>query len=105
MKSVMDKRVTADGAEKDDKMYSKEGKELKPIEPRDAKELRLIEEMMEKYPSLDFLMCMLLIQATPEQLDKIKNNTEERKLDTSCVIKQDFYVDEEINNLNNLVIT
>jgi hypothetical protein len=50
-------------------------------------------------------MCLLLIQATPEQLEKIAKNPKKRQLNTSTTLKQDFYVEEEIKDLNNLVIS
>tara|TARA_R100000951_G_scaffold85070_1_gene72784 strand:+ start:2361 stop:2663 length:303 start_codon:yes stop_codon:yes gene_type:complete len=93
--SVLDKRIPVEGCEKDDKMYNAEGKELKPIQPRDAKELKQIEEMMAKYPQLDFLMCMLLLQAKKEELQEITNNPPERQLNTSCTIKQNFFPEEK----------
>jgi len=93
--SVLDKRIPIEGSKDDDKMYNAEGKELKPIQPRDAKELKQIEEMMSKYPQLDFLMCMLLIQAKEEELQEIINNPPKRQLDTSCTIKQDFFPEEK----------
>ncbi len=102
--SVLDKRIPVEGCEVDDKMYNAEGRELKPIEPRSPKELKQIEEMMGKYPQLDFLMCMLLLQATEEELHEIINNPPKRQLDTSCTIKQDFFVEEKAQTFENLVI-
>jgi len=32
-------------------------------------------------------------------------NPKKRELNTSTILKQDFYVDEEIKDLNNLVIS
>lgn len=93
--SVLDKRISVEGSGNDDKMCNAEGKELKPIQPRDAKELKQIEEMMDKYPQLDFLMCMLLLQAKEEELKEIIKNPPERQLNTSCTIKQDFFPEEK----------
>ena len=90
MTSVLDKRVQVEGALKDDKVYNKEEKQ--------------IEEMMQRYPQLDFLMCLLLIQATSEELEEITKNPKPRQLDTSTIIKQDFYPEEQ-PNLNTLVIS
>ncbi len=53
MTSVLDKRVDVEGAIKDEKVYNEEGKELKPIVPKNSKEEKQIEEMMEKYTQLD----------------------------------------------------
>ena len=100
--SVLDKRTIVDGAIKDDKMYNAEGKELKPIAPKNKKELRQIEELMEKYPNIDYLMALLLVQATPEELEELTKNPIKKQLDTSTVIKQDFYPDKI--NLENLII-
>jgi len=100
--SVLDKRTIVDGAITDDKMYNAEGKELKPIAPKNKKELRQIEELMEKYPNIDYLMALLLVQATPEELEELTKNPIKKQLDTSVVIKQDFYPDKI--NLENLTI-
>ena len=105
MNSILDKTIDVEGAIKEDKCYNAEGKELKPIAPRSNQELKQIEKMMEEYPNLDYLMCLLLIQATPEQLEKKLKNPKKRQLNTSTILKQDFYVDEEIKDLNNLVIS
>lgn len=105
MNSILDKTIEVEGAIKDDKYYNAEGKELKPIAPRSIQELKQIEKMMDEYPNLDYLMCLLLIQATPEQLEKIAKNPKKRQLNTSTILKQDFYVEEEIKDLNNLVIS
>ena len=104
MTSVLDKRVHVEGALKDDKVYNEEGRELKPIAPKNNKEEKQIEEMMQRYPQLDYLMCLLLIQATSEELEEITKNPKPRQLDTSTIIKQDFYPEEQ-QNLNNLVIS
>jgi hypothetical protein len=104
MTSVLDKRVQVEGALKDDKVYNEEGRELKPIAPKNNKEEKQIEEMMQRYPQLDYLMCLLLIQATSEELEEITKNPKPRQLDTSTIIKQDFYPEEQ-PNLNNLVIS
>ncbi len=104
MTSVLDKRVNVEGAITDDKVYNEDGKQLKPIAPKNHKEEKQIEEMMQKYPQLDYLMCLLLIQATQEELEEITKNPKPRQLDTSTIIKQDFYLEEE-PNLNNLVIS
>jgi len=95
--SVLDKRIDVEGALKEDKMYNADGKELTPIEPRNIKELKQVEELMDKYPSIDYLMALLLVQATPEELEELTKNPVKRQLNTSCVIKQDFYPDENLN--------
>ena len=104
MTSVLDKRVEVEGALKDDKVYGDKGQVLKPIVPKNNKEEKQIEEMMQRYPQLDYLMCLLLIQATSEELEEITKNPKPRQLDTSTIIKQDFYPEEQ-PNLNNLVIS
>ena len=101
--SVLDKRIDVEGALKDDKVYNADGKELTPIEPRNIKELKQIEELMEKYPNIDYLMALLLVQATPEELEELTKNPKKRELDTTTIIKQDFYPDEKLN-LENLII-
>ena len=101
--SLLDKRCDVEGAVKDDKMYNADGKELKPIEPRNIKELKQVEELMEKYPSIDYLMALLLVQATPEELEELTKNPIKKQLDSSTIIKQDFYPEEKIN-LENLII-
>ncbi len=106
MSDVLDKRIIADGAETDDVMYSKDGKILTPIAPKNITEAKLVDEMMSKYPNLDYLICLLLIQATPEELDNLTKNPPKRQLNTSTIIKQDFFLDNEPKeNTNNLVIT
>ena len=104
MTSVLDKRVNVEGAITDDIVRGDKGQILKPIAPKNHKEEKQIEEMMQKYPQLDYLMCLLLIQATPKELEEITKNPKPRQLDTSTIIKQDFYLEEE-PNLNNLVIS
>jgi len=101
----MDKRIIADGAMTDDVMYSKDGKILTPIAPKNITEAKLVDEMLVKYPHLDYLMCLLLIQAKPEELDNLTKNPPTRQLNTSTIIKQDFFLDEPKENTNNLVIT
>ena len=101
--SVLDKRCDIEGAIKDEKVYNDEGKELTPIAPKNQKELRQIEELMEKYPNIDYLMALLLVQATPEELEELIKNPIKRQLDSSTIIKQDFYPDEKLN-LENLII-
>jgi len=105
MSDVLDKRIIADGALTDDVMYSKDGKILTPIAPKNIKEAKLVDEMLVKYPQLDYLICLLLIQATPEELDNLTKNPPKRQLNTSTIIKQDFFLDEPKENTNNLVIT
>lgn len=105
MSDVLDKRIIADGALTDDVMYSKDGKILTPIAPKNITEAKLVDEMMSKYPNLDYLICLLLIQATPEELDNLTKNPPTRQLNTSTIIKQDFFFDEPKENTNNLVIT
>lgn len=105
MNNVLNKTIDVEGAIKDEVVYGDKGQILKPIAPRSTQELKQIEKMMEEYPNLDYLMCLLLIQATPEQLEKITKNSKKRELNTSTIIKQDFYIDEEIKDLNNLVIS
>ncbi|MCP4524462.1 MAG: hypothetical protein GY833_00920, partial [Aestuariibacter sp.] len=56
MTSVLDKRVEVEGALKDDKVYGDKGQVLKPILPKNNKEEKQIEEMMQRYPQLDYLM-------------------------------------------------
>jgi len=101
--SVLDKRIDVENAIKEDKMYNADGKELKPIEPRNIKELKQVEELMDKYPSIDYLMALLLVQATPEELEELTKNPVKRQLNTSCVIKQDFYLDENLNLENKTI--
>jgi len=105
MSDVLDKRIIADGALTDDVMYSKDGKILTPIAPKNIKEAKLVDEMLVKYPQLDYLICLLLIQATPEELDELTKAPIKRQLNTSTIIKQDFFLDEPKENTNNLVIT
>ena len=51
-------------------------------------------------------MCLLLIQATPEELNELTKNPKKRELNTSTIIKQDFYLEEpKKENTDNLVIT
>ena len=102
--SVLDKRIDMEGAVKDDKVYNAEGRELKPIEPRNTKELKQIEELMQKHPNIDYLMALLLVQATPEELEELTKNPKKRELDTTTIIKQNFYPDDENLNLENLII-
>ena len=105
--NTLDKRIPVDGAIKDDVVYNEQGKPLKPIAPRNIKEEKMIDEMMLKYPSLDYLMCLLLIQAKPEELAELTKNPKPRQLDTSTIIKQDFFPDESTtieNKIDNLVI-
>jgi len=102
----MDKRIIADGALIDDVVYGDKGQILKPIAPKNITEAKLVDEMMSKYPHLDYLMCLLLIQSTPEELDNLTKNPPKRQLNTSTIIKQDFFLDNEPKeNTNNLVIT
>mgnify|MGYP001067320953 CR=1 FL=1 len=54
--------------------------------------------------NLDYLMCLLLVQATEEELQEIITTAKPRQLDTSTIIKQDFYPEEQ-PNLNTLVIS
>ncbi len=71
MNNVLNKTIDVEGAIKDEVVYGDKGQILKPIAPRSNQELKQIEKMMEEYPNLDYLMCLLLIQATPEQLEKL----------------------------------
>lgn len=106
MSDVMDKRITANGAMTDDVMYGDKGQVLTPICPKNITEAKLVDEMLIKYPHLDYLMCLLLIQATPEELDELTKYPPKRQLNTSTIIKQDFFLDEQQKeNTNNLVIT
>lgn len=105
MSDVLDKRIIADGALIDDVVYGDKGQILKPIAPKNITEAKLVDEMMSKYPNLDYLICLLLIQATPEELDNLTKNPPKRQLNTSTIIKQDFFLDEPKENTNNLVIT
>ena len=82
---------------KDDKVYGDKGQVLKPISPKNHKEEKQIEEMMQRYPQLDYLMCLLLIQASKEELEEIKKNPKPRQLDTTTTIKQNFYPEEQLN--------
>lgn len=63
---------------------------------------------MASYPNLDYLMCLLLIQATEEELQEIITTAKPRQLDSSTIIKQDFLLPEEDKEeepkINNLVI-
>ena len=107
MSDVLDKRINAEGAETEDIVYGDEGQILKPIAPKNITEAKLVDEMMAKYPHLDYLMCLLLIQASPEELDELTKYPPKRQLNTSTIIKQDFFLDEQQQkeNTNNLVIT
>jgi len=53
-------------------------------------------------------MCLLLVQATDEELQELITTAKPRQLDTSTVIKQDFLLPEEDKEeepkINNLVI-
>ena len=64
--------------------------------------------MMARYPNLDYLMCLLLVQATEEELQELITTAKPRQLDTSTIIKQDFLLPEEDKEeepeINNLVI-
>lgn len=104
MTNILDKRISVEGAETDDIVYGDKGQILKPIAPKNYKEEKQLDEMMKKHPNLDYLMCLLLIQAKEEELEEIIKNAKPRQLDTSTIIKQDFYINEE-PNLNNLVIS
>lgn len=105
--SVLDKRIEVEGAIKEDVVYGDKGQILKPIAPRNHKEAKQIDEMMERYPSLDYLMCLLLIQAKPEELEELIKNPPKRELDKTTIIKQDFFLDEPKlieDKIDNLVI-
>lgn len=105
MSDVLDKRINAEGAEIEDIVYGDKGQVLTPICPKNITEAKLVDEMLIKYPHLDYLMCLLLIQASPEELDELTKYPPKRQLNTSTIIKQDFFLDEPKENTNNLVIT
>ena len=106
MSAVIDKRINVDGVEPDDVVYNEKGKVLTPIAPKNITEAKMVDDMLDKYPELDYLMCLLLIQATPEELNELTKNPKKRELNTSTIIKQDFYLEEpKKENTDNLVIT
>ena len=96
--NIIDKRVAVEGAITDDVMYGDRGQVLHPIKAKNMEEERKIDEMMARYPNLDYLMCLLLIQATDEELQKIITTTKPRQLDTTTIIKQDFLIPIEEEN-------
>jgi len=105
--NIIDKRVNVEGADTDVVVYGDKGQILKPIKANSIEEEKKIDELMSRYPNLDYLMCLLLVQATDEELEKIKQTAKPRQLDTSCIIKQDFLLPEEEKEelkINNLVI-
>tara|TARA_R110000822_G_scaffold228426_4_gene360871 strand:- start:347 stop:637 length:291 start_codon:yes stop_codon:yes gene_type:complete len=95
---MIDNRIEVEGAKTDDVVYGDKGQILKPIQPRNLKEARQVEEMQDKYPHLDYLMCLLLLQASPEELETITKNPIKRKMDSSQIVKQDFYGDNTLVN-------
>lgn len=106
--NTLDKRVLVEGAITDDVTYGDKGQILKPIKANSIAEERKIDEMMARYPNLDYLMCLLLVQATDEELQELITTAKPRQLDTSTIIKQDFLLPEEDKEeepeINNLVI-
>tara|TARA_R110000765_G_C18772778_1_gene590380 strand:- start:294 stop:620 length:327 start_codon:yes stop_codon:yes gene_type:complete len=106
--NTLDKRVLVEGAITDDVTYGDKGQILKPIKANSIAEERKIDELMSRYPNLDYLMCLLLVQATDEELQELITTAKPRQLDTSTIIKQDFLLPEEDKEeepkINNLVI-
>lgn len=106
--NTLDKRVLVEGAITDDVTYGDKGQILKPIKANSIAEEKKIDELMARYPNLDYLMCLLLVQATDEELQEIITTAKPRQLDTSTIIKQDFLLPEEDKEeepeINNLVI-
>lgn len=106
--NTLDKRVLVEGAITDDVTYGDKGQILKPIKANSIAEERKIDELMARYPNLDYLMCLLLVQATDEELQELITTAKPRQLDTSTIIKQDFLLPEEDKEeepeINNLVI-
>lgn len=106
--NTLDKRVPVEGAIKDDVVYGDKGQILTPIKAKNMEEERKIDEMMARYPNLDYLMCLLLVQATDEELQKLITTAKPRQLDTTTILKQDFLLPIEENKeelkINNLVI-
>tara|TARA_B100000965_G_scaffold403440_1_gene431511 strand:+ start:123 stop:356 length:234 start_codon:yes stop_codon:yes gene_type:complete len=66
---------------------------LKPLEP-DAVEKIKIEQLLEHNPRLDYLMALLLVKSSDEDLDKIiKDTTFKKSLNnTSNIIKDAFTI-------------
>jgi len=106
--NTLDKRVLVEGAITDDVTYGDKGQILKPIKANSIAEEKKIDELMARYPNLDYLMCLLLVQATDEELQEIITTAKPRQLDSSTIIKQDFLLPEEDKEeepeINNLVI-
>jgi hypothetical protein len=106
--NILDKRVHVEGAITDEVTYGDKGQILKPIKANSIAEERKIDELMARYPNLDYLMCLLLVQATEEELQEIITTAKPRQLDSSTIIKQDFLLPEEDKEeepkINNLVI-
>lgn len=106
--NTLDKRVLVEGAITDDVTYGDKGQILKPIKANSIAEEKKIDELMARYPNLDYLMCLLLVQATDEELQELITTAKPRQLDTSTIIKQDFLLPEEDKEeepkINNLVI-
>ena len=96
--NIIDKRVAVEGAITDDVMYGDKGQVLTPIKAKNMEEENKIQELMSRYPNLDHLMCLLLVQATNEEIEKIITTTKPRQLDTTTIIKQDFLVPIEEEN-------
>ena len=71
----------------DDKIWN----DMKPIEA-DAVEKRKIDELMRYNPKLDYLMALMLIKASDEDLEKIAKQKKERPVpNTSTIIEDAFY--------------
>jgi len=69
--------------------YDEEGNELKPFKANKKEEL-MIKELLNKYPNLDYLMALVLIRASPEELEQITNGVPEYRPTTSEVIPNAF---------------
>lgn len=98
--SFLDRRIKVEGCKEEPKVYNKEGKELTPIQPNNIEESNKIDELMARYPSLDYLMCLLLVQSTKEELDNIIKNPPKREMEKTTVIKQDFFIDDKLENID-----
>jgi len=76
-------------SEKNEIEYDEEGNELRPFKA-DKKEELMIKELLNKYPNLDYLMALVLIRASPEELEQITNGVPEYRPMTSEVIPNAF---------------
>lgn len=69
---------------------------LKPLEPN-AVERHKIEQLLEYNPKLDYLMALLLVKSSDEDLQKIINEGNNVNLQpmSSTIIKDAVYLDNE----------